>query len=349
MNIILKNGSGEIEEKKSRFICHIFKIKSEEEAEEYITAVKKKYWDARHNCYAYVTGDKGQIQRFSDDGEPQGTAGKPMLDILNSYGLTDCLLVVTRYFGGVLLGTGGLIRAYQAAAKEGIKNSDIAQVCDGITAVITTDYNAYGKLQYICNDNNVDIIDTDFGANVTIKLAAEMSVCDTFEKKLMEGLAEYTDPKEGCLECMDKLREHGIRIGSTTGYTHAMMDVVEKEAAAKGYHPDLLVTPEDVEGNGRPKPYMIFRNMQLLQAEDVRKVMKVGDTASDMKEGKNAGVYTVGVLEGSSALGMSQEEFEGLTGQEQQKELDRAKKILMDAGADRVIRSLKELPHIIFS
>ena len=126
MNIILKNGSGEIEEKKSRFICHIFKIKSEEEAEEYITAVKKKYWDARHNCYAYVTGDKGQIQRFSDDGEPQGTAGKPMLDILNSYGLTDCLLVVTRYFGGVLLGTGGLIRAYQAAAKEGIKNSDIA-------------------------------------------------------------------------------------------------------------------------------------------------------------------------------------------------------------------------------
>jgi phosphonoacetaldehyde hydrolase len=174
-------------------------------------------------------------------------------------------------------------------------------------------------------------------------------IYDIFEKKLMEGLAEYTDPKEGCLECMDKLREHGIRIGSTTGYTHAMMDVVEKEAAAKGYHPDLLVTPEDVDGNGRPKPYMIFRNMQLLQAEDIRKVMKVGDTASDMKEGKNAGVYTVGVLEGSSALGMSQEEFEGLTGQEQQKELDRAKKILMGAGADRVIRSLKELPHIIFS
>lgn len=166
-----------------------FQNKSEEEAEEYITAVKKKYWDARHNCYAYVTGDKGQIQRFSDDGEPQGTAGKPMLDILNSYGLTDCLLVVTRYFGGVLLGTGGLIRAYQAAAKEGIKNSDVAQVCDGITAVITTDYNAYGKLQYICNDNNVDIIDTDFGANVTIKLAAEMSVCDTFEKKLMDTFA----------------------------------------------------------------------------------------------------------------------------------------------------------------
>ena len=105
MNIILKNGSGEIEEKKSRFICHIFKIKSEEEAEEYITAVKKKYWDARHNCYAYVTGDKGQIQRFSDDGEPQGTAGKPILDILKSEWLTYLLLGVTRKWVGVLLRT----------------------------------------------------------------------------------------------------------------------------------------------------------------------------------------------------------------------------------------------------
>ena len=189
MNIILKNGSGEIEEKKSRFICHIFKIKSEEEAEEYITAVKKKYWDARHNCWAYSIGENQPALRCSDDGEPSGTAGKPMLEVLTGQELHNVVAVVTRYFGGVLLGTGGLIRAYQAAAKEGIKNSDVAQVCDGITAVITTDYNAYGKLQYICNDNNVDIIDTDFGANVTIKLAAEMSVCDTFEKKLMDTFA----------------------------------------------------------------------------------------------------------------------------------------------------------------
>ena len=144
MNIILKNGSGEIEEKKSRFICHIFKIKSEEEAEEYITAVKKKYWDARHNCYAYVTGDKGQIQRFSDDGEPQGTAGKPMLDILNSYGLTDCLLVVTRYFGGTLLGTGGLIRAYTKSTQEGIKESMVIEKCLGVMLSLTCDYTTSG-------------------------------------------------------------------------------------------------------------------------------------------------------------------------------------------------------------
>ena len=184
--ILYKEGEAEISEKKSRFIAHIAPAQTEEEAQAFIEKIKKQYWDARHNCWAYSIGEKQPALRCSDDGEPSGTAGKPMLEVLTGQELHNVVAVVTRYFGGVLLGTGGLIRAYQAAAKEGIKNSDIAQVCDGITAVITTDYNAYGKLQYICNDNNVDIIDTDFGANVTIKLAAEMSVCDTFEKKLMD-------------------------------------------------------------------------------------------------------------------------------------------------------------------
>ena len=122
MNIILKNGSGEIEEKKSRFICHIFKIKSEEEAEEYITAVKKKYWDARHNCWAYSIGEKQPALRCSDDGEPSGTAGKPMLEVLTGQELHNVVAVVTRYFGGTLLGTGGLIRAYTKSTQEGIKD-----------------------------------------------------------------------------------------------------------------------------------------------------------------------------------------------------------------------------------
>ena len=187
--ILYKEGEAEISEKKSRFIAHIAPAQTEEEAQAFIEKIKKQYWDARHNCWAYSIGEKQPALRCSDDGEPSGTAGKPMLEVLTGQELHNVVAVVTRYFGGVLLGTGGLIRAYQAAAKEGIKNSDIAQVCDGITAVITTDYNAYGKLQYICNDNNVDIIDTDFGANVTIKLAAEMSVCDTFEKKLMDTFA----------------------------------------------------------------------------------------------------------------------------------------------------------------
>ena len=186
MNIILKNGSGEIEEKKSRFICHIFKIKSEEEAEEYITAVKKKYWDARHNCYAYVTGDKGQIQRFSDDGEPQGTAGKPMLDILNSYGLTDCLLVVTRYFGGVLLGTGGLIRAYNNGAKDALAACRLGELTEGVHAFLDVDYNYVGKVQYICAQNDITIVNTEYADGVTFELMMENAARNVLEKNMTE-------------------------------------------------------------------------------------------------------------------------------------------------------------------
>ena len=109
MKIIYKEGKGEIEEKKSRFIAHVYPVQSEEQAVSYINEVKKKYWDARHNCYAYVLGEDAGFQRFSDDGEPQGTAGKPILDIIMKSGIYNCLIIVTRYFGGTLLGTGGLI------------------------------------------------------------------------------------------------------------------------------------------------------------------------------------------------------------------------------------------------
>lgn len=104
--------------KKSRFIAHVYPVQSEEQAVSYINEVKKKYWDARHNCYAYVLGEDAGFQRFSDDGEPQGTAGKPILDIIMKSGIYNCLIIVTRYFGGTLLGTGGLIRAYQAASRK---------------------------------------------------------------------------------------------------------------------------------------------------------------------------------------------------------------------------------------
>lgn len=187
MNIILKNGSGEIEEKKSRFICHIFKIKSEEEAEEYITAVKKKYWDARHNCYAYVTGDKGQIQRFSDDGEPQGTAGKPMLDILNSYGLTDCLLVVTRYFGGVLLGTGGLVRAYSGAVQAGLAASTVIEKHHGISLQVTADYTGIGKIQYIAGERKLPILDSEYTDKVILRLLVPDDQIEEVKKAITEG------------------------------------------------------------------------------------------------------------------------------------------------------------------
>ena len=178
MNIVLKNGTGEIEEKKSRFIAHVYNVSCDEVAEQYINAVKKKYWDARHNCYAYIIGDKGQIQRFSDDGEPQAATG-----------LVNCLIIVTRYFGGVLLGTGGLIRAYQASAKAGLDSSDVSAVCTGIKANITADYNSYGKLQYICNEQGVDVLNTGFGADVDMELVVKAETADAFEKKITDAFS----------------------------------------------------------------------------------------------------------------------------------------------------------------
>ena len=157
MKIIYKEGEGEIEEKKSRFIAHVYPVQSEEQAVSYINEVKKKYWDARHNCYAYVLGEDAGFQRFSDDGEPQGTAGKPILDIIMKSGIYNCLIIVTRYFGGTLLGTGGLIRAYQAASKEGLEHSTVLSVSDGVLAQIDADYNSIGKIQYICLEMHIDI------------------------------------------------------------------------------------------------------------------------------------------------------------------------------------------------
>ena len=123
IKILYEGGIGELEEKKSRFIASTLPIASQEEALEFIEKKKKQYWDARHNCYAYVLGDHHEIQRFSDDGEPGGTAGKPMLDVLLGENIHNMVVVVTRYFGGTLLGTGGLVRAYSGAAKEGLANS----------------------------------------------------------------------------------------------------------------------------------------------------------------------------------------------------------------------------------
>ena len=189
MNIILKNGSGEIEEKKSRFICHIFKIKSEEEAEEYITAVKKKYWDARHNCYAYVTGDKGQIQRFSDDGEPQGTAGKPILEVIVGSNIKNICIVVTRYFGGTLLGTGGLVRAYTEAAKLALADAGIHQMQRMKLMDITCSYNDSGKVQYLLSTNEISIENTEYGADVTFHTAVPVSDVSMIKKKITEATA----------------------------------------------------------------------------------------------------------------------------------------------------------------
>lgn len=170
MKIVYKNGTDEIVEKKSRFIAHVYNVDSEEKAADIINGIKKKYWDARHNCYAYIIGDNNEIQKFSDDGEPQGTAGKPIMDIIAASQVHNCLIVVTRYFGGTLLGTGGLIRAYQEASKKGLDKSEIIDAIEGVSAYIDTDYNNMGKIRYICEEERVTIEDVQYTEKVHMKL-----------------------------------------------------------------------------------------------------------------------------------------------------------------------------------
>lgn len=185
--IVLKNGEGEIEEKKSRFIAAVYAVDDEEEIQTIIEQTKKKYWDARHNCYAYVL-DGGRIMRYSDDGEPSGTAGKPMLEILQSEGVDQCLVIVTRYFGGTLLGTGGLVRAYQQATKAGLENATLAVKKNGVMFSIDTDYNDLGKIQYYigCSESGMYISDIEYTDRILMKILVEDSLKENFNKKMVE-------------------------------------------------------------------------------------------------------------------------------------------------------------------
>ena len=150
-------------EKKSKFIANLIKVKNQEEAEEKIKYLKKKYFDARHNCVAYrVMEDSTIIEKSSDDGEPSGTAGGPMLNILQKNNLCNVLIVVTRYFGGILLGTGGLVRAYSDSLIGAIENSKRVVQISGIELEITLEYNQFEKFQYYCKTNNIEITNTNY-------------------------------------------------------------------------------------------------------------------------------------------------------------------------------------------
>lgn len=165
-----------------------------------------------------------------------------------------------------------------------------------------------------------------------------------FEQSLMRSLEQYAAPKPGVVETVKTLREMGLKIGSTTGYTDEMMAVVTESAAKQGYAPDAWFSPDAVDGLGRPNPYMIFANMQKFRVPSVQAVVKVGDTVSDIQEGKNAGVRSLGVLEGSSVMGLTQAAYEALSAEEKQAALDRARQVFLAAGADDVLRNIAELP-----
>lgn len=184
---LYRGGAGEIIEKKSRFIANLRKIKTEEEALAFIAEMKKKYWDARHNCFAYVAGDKHQLQRCSDDGEPQGTAGRPMLEVLLKEDIHDMAVVVTRYFGGTLLGTGGLVRAYQKAVQEGLSASVIAKRRPGRLLSIQTDYNGLGKIQYILAKENITLMDSVYGAGVELSAMVPAEQLEDLQEEITEG------------------------------------------------------------------------------------------------------------------------------------------------------------------
>lgn len=193
LKIVFEGGEGEIIEKKSRFIATVATVHSEEEALNFINGLKKKYWNASHNCSAFVIGERQELQRCSDDGEPQGTAGRPMLDVLLGEDVHDTAVVVTRYFGGTLLGTGGLVRAYSKAVQEGLRNSVIIEKIYGSKITITTDYNGIGKMQYLLGQRGIPIVDSEYTDVVKIHLLVEESMVD----KLRADVVEATSARAG--------------------------------------------------------------------------------------------------------------------------------------------------------
>ena len=166
---ISENSTAEIVEKKSKFIANVFYVESTHEAEDIIKKLKKKYYDARHNCFAYsIYSEEGLINRFSDDGEPSGTAGAPMLNIITSQNLSNVLVVVTRYFGGVLLGTGGLVRAYTTAFQEALNKVDKINKDLGLEVVLKINYQDLEKVKYYLKQNDIEIIDYKYNENIDL-------------------------------------------------------------------------------------------------------------------------------------------------------------------------------------
>ena len=205
--VVYEGGEGEIVEKKSRFIATVRPVETEEEAVAFINEMKKKYWDARHNCSAFVIGSRQEVTRCSDDGEPAQTAGRPMLDVLLREGITNVAVVGTRYFGGVLLGTGGLVRAYQSATQAGLAASKIIEKRQGKKLIIHTDYNGLGKLQYLFGQQKTAILDTEYAADVVLTILVPVEQKDFLYKEITEqtnGTAQMEWGEDAVYALIDK-------------------------------------------------------------------------------------------------------------------------------------------------
>ena len=198
MKTITSNTEAEVVEKRSKFIGNLYYVESVEQAEEKIKEIKKKYNDARHSCFAYrICVQYSVVEKFSDDGEPSGTAGAPMLGLLSKLDLANCLAIVTRYFGGILLGTGGLVRAYTEATKQALEKAQIVDIQSGEEILITLSYNKLGEFQYYCQKNDIKIVSVEYEENITCKIQVttaqkEKIVNETIKKKYNISNIEVT-------------------------------------------------------------------------------------------------------------------------------------------------------------
>jgi uncharacterized YigZ family protein len=193
VKIILKGATAEITEKKSRFIATVQSVRSQEEADDFILRTRKTFWDARHNCSAMILGQRGEISRCSDDGEPSGTAGRPMLSVLAGEELTDVCAVVTRYFGGVLLGTGGLVRAYSDAVKKAVAACLTGTRTEGIRLRIRTSYNDAGKIRYILEQRQLPLTDVSYTDMVETETLVELGALASLKKAVTEKTGAKAD------------------------------------------------------------------------------------------------------------------------------------------------------------
>lgn len=173
------------------------------------------------------------------------------------------------------------------------------------------------------------------------------AIYEKSESAIFDILDQFSTPKPYVLDAIRELRSRGIKIGSTTGYTDEMMKIVMPAAEAQGYAPDAMFTPNAVNNMGRPYPYMVFKNLEALGISSVRSAIKVGDTAADIREGKNAGMISVGIIEGSSVMGYTEAEYHGLPVEEKATQIQRVREFYQGCGADYVIRNMSELPGLI--
>lgn len=201
---IHRGGMGEIEEKKSRFIATIEPVFSEEEAAAFIAAIRKKYWDARHNCSAFIIGDSGQKSRCSDDGEPSGTAGRPMLDVLEREHVTNVCVVVTRYFGGTLLGTGGLVRAYSSAVKAGLDNCEMITRIKGVRIAFSCEYNDIAPMQSALVRDGHHMENVEYAGDVSGQI--------------------ITEDEKGCIRLINDITSGRARLDTPEDVTFAITD-----------------------------------------------------------------------------------------------------------------------------